>query len=275
MIYQCIGERSEKPYIIKDTGTGIYSMEELLYYVRENVFMLDPKDFGASLARFIRKRLNLPDIASKYDEMLDRGLDFSDRICMLFSETRFVSDSELETLKKALKLGERMSSNDSHRVRGDFYFKSGRIPEAVIEYNAALKTINRDEDPSDAARLLTGMGNAAARNFKFGRALKYYEEALNLSPGEPALLDKLIVAARLEMNDEAFSAYMERRSIPESIYSVCLNRMKEAEKRALRKDDAKRLKEALTKKQEGDYTGFTALRRSVLNDWKTRYRNKG
>ncbi len=275
MIYQCIGERSEKPYIIRDTGTGIYSIEELLFYIKENVFMLDQRDFGAGLARFLRKRLSLPEIASRYEDMLERRDDFADRICMLFAETRYVSDSELETLRKALSMGERMSNNDSHRVRGDFYFKSGRIPEAVIEYNAALKTINREEDPKDAARLLTGMGNAAAGSFKFDRALKYYEEAADLSPGDPELIDKLIVAARLEMNDAGFFGYMKKRNIPEHIYSACLTRMKEAEKRGFRKDDAVRLKEAEARKKDGDYAGYMSLRHSVLNDWKTRYRNKG
>ena len=275
MIYQCIGERSEKPYIIKDTGTGIYSFEELLYYIRENVFMLDEKDFGAPLVRFLRKRLSLPDLASRYEDMLERHSDFADRICMLFSETHFVTDSELETLKKALQLGEHMSNNDSHRVRGDFYFKSGRIPEAVIEYTAALKTINREEDPVDAAKLLKGMGNASAESFKFDRAFEYYEEAFALVPGDPDLLNKLIVSARLSMNDREFSAYMDKRNVPDNIRSSCLERMNEAGRRARRKDDGRRLQESEERKKEGDYPGYTSLRHSVLNDWKTRYRNKG
>ena len=77
MIYQCIGERSDKPYMIRDTQTGVYSMEELLYYIRENVFMLNPDDFGAGLVRFMRKRLNLPELASKYEEMLSNRSDFA------------------------------------------------------------------------------------------------------------------------------------------------------------------------------------------------------
>jgi len=273
LIYQCIGIRSDRPYIIRDTQTGIYSLEELLYYVRENVFMLNPEDFGSSLSRFLRKRLELPDLAAKYDEMLDSGKDFADRISMLFKESRFANDTEIETLRKALSHGEHMSAGDSHRVRGEFFLKSGRTAEAVIEFNAALKVINREEDPKDAAKLLCGMGNAAAGNFNFDRALRYFEEASGLTPEDPVILNKLIAAARLSKNDDDFYVYMISRNIPESIYSECLRRIGEAEKHAFRGEDARRFKEAVGKRKEGDIPGYMSLRHSVLCSWKAEYRN--
>ena len=273
MIYQCIGIRSDRPYIIRDTQTGIYSLEELLYYVRENVFMLNPEDFGPALSRFLRKRLELPDLAEKYDEMLDRGKDFADRISMLFKESRFANDTEIETLRKALSHGEHMSVSDSHRVRGEFFLKSGRTAEAVIEFNAALKVINREEDPKDAAKLLCGMGNAAAGNFNFDRALRYFEEASELTSEDPVILNKLIAAARLSKNDDAFYVYMVSRNIPENIYSECLRRITEAGKHSMRNEDARRFKEAVKARQDGDFPKYISLRHSVLQGWKSEYRN--
>ena len=116
MIFECIGKRSEKPYIIKDTRTGIYSLEELFYYIRENVFMLNPADFEKPLARFLDKNLGLPETAEKFDKLLSSNASFADRICLLFSDTGFASESETETLRKALMMSEHMSNNDSHNI---------------------------------------------------------------------------------------------------------------------------------------------------------------
>ncbi len=275
MIFECIGKRSEKPYIIKDTRTGIYSLEELFYYIRENVFMLDPEDFGSGLARFLRSRLDLPEMADKYEEMLAKEASFADRICMLFSESRYSGESEVETIRKALNMSEHMSYNDSHRVRADFFFKSSRLPEAVIEYKAALSLVDREQNPYDAARLLTGLGNTAGRMFKFDSACKYFEEAAELNPGDPGIVNKYIVAARLAVKGDGFFELMKEKNIPEDIYVRVLERMKEAEKKAMRRDDARSLKEGRKQRTEGNYNGYVTLRNGVLNDWKNRYRNTG
>ncbi len=275
MIYRAIGQRSDKPFLIRDTQTGIYSMEELLYYVRENVFMLNHTDFGYPLADFIKQRLKLPEIGGLYKKMLEREESFANRICMLFTETRFAAESEIETLRKALTLSEHMSNNDSHRVRGDFFFKSGRLPEAVLEYEAALKLIDREQNPGDASRLLILMGNAAARSFRFEKARRFYEEAYTLSPGDPELLNRLIASAALEMKDNGFTEYMDERRIPDTIYLPVLDRLEVAAARAGSRSDARLLKDANREFDRGNYTSFVELRRKVLSEWKSRYRNAG
>ena len=275
MTYCCIGERSEKPFMIKDTQTGIYSMEELLYYIRENVFMLDQSDFGFSLSDFIRQRLKLPEIGAHYKKMLEHEESFADRVCMLFSETGFAGESEIETLRKALTLSEHMSNNDSHRVRGDFFYKCGRLPEAVLEYNTALKLIDGEQNPGDCAKLLILMGNAAARSFKFENARNYFEEAYRLTPGDPELLNKLIAASALEKPKEAFLKYMEEKNIPESIFVPVLDRLEAAASRSGRQGEARILKDAYNARKNGNYTEFMSLRRRVINEWKSRYRNSG
>ncbi len=275
MTYCCIGERSEKPFMIKDTQTGIYSMEELLYYIRENVFMLDQNDFGFSLSDFIRQRLKLPEIGAHYKKMLEHEESFADRVCMLFSETGFAGESEIETLRKALTLSEHMSNNDSHRVRGDFFYRCGRLPEAVLEYNTALKLIDAKQNPEDSSKLLILMGNAAARSFKFENARNYFEEAYRLTPGDPELLNKLIAASALEKSGEAFLEYMKEKNIPDSIYTPVLDRLEVAGMRAGRQGEARILRDANNAKKNGDYMEFMRLRRSVIDEWKSRYRNAG
>ena len=275
MIYECIGERSEKPFLIRDTQTGVYSIEELLFYIRENVFMLEPSDFGYPLADFIKLRLKLPEIGSLYKKMLEREESFANRVCMLFSETGFAAESEIETLRKALTLSEHMSNNDSHRVRGDYFFKSGRLPEAVLEYRSALKLIDREQNPDDASKLLTAMGKAAARSFKFEKARAYFEEAYSLSPGDPELLNRLIAAAALEKKGQGFLSYMEEKNIPESVYAPVLDRLEVAGLRAMRHNDARLLRDAENAKKIGNYSEFVKLRRKVIDEWKSRYRNAG
>ena len=273
MTYECIGERSNKPYIIRDTQTGVYSIEELLYYIRENIFMLDPADYGKPLAAFLRKELKLQDIGEKYSSMLEEERSFADRICMLYSHTGFAGEAETETIRKALTMSEHMSNNDSHRVKGDFYLRNGRTPEAVIEYNAALSLIDESQDPCDAAKLLAGIGSAAARNFKFDRAREYFEHAHSLMPEDPGILDKLIAAARMEMKDDRFLEYMKERGIAENIYEKVLEKMKNAENKALKTGSAKILLKARKARKDGNYSEYVRLRKEVLKDWKKAYRH--
>ena len=272
MIYECIGKRSEKPYLIRNTMTGVYSIEELLYYIRENVFMLDPSDYGWNLVPFLKEDLLLPELSEKYEALLKRDAPFAERAALLFRDTAFSSESETETLRKALAMSEHMSNNDSHRVRGDFFIQSGRTAEAVMEYEAALELIDEESAPGDAARLLEGIGKAEARDFKFGKAAEHFEKAHLLSPADPGILEKLLCAVRLDRGEEGFRKYVSDNSIPDNICDKVIKRMDNAGRNALNSVSAKELKRAGRVKKDGNYAGYVNIRMDVLRAWKKKYR---
>lgn len=59
------GKRSATPYIIKEAGINIYSIEELSYYLYNNTYMVGIEFFCDELIAYIADELELPSLGQK------------------------------------------------------------------------------------------------------------------------------------------------------------------------------------------------------------------
>ena len=182
MVYLCIGRRSATPYYIEGSGIGIYSFEELAYYIRENLLMLDTTIMDDRLCNFMDRELGLTDLADKLSHIINSGGSLTDFVEAFFFYTHFASVAEIENMKRQLASRGTLSKSEKYRMKGDFLIKGGKYTAAVNEYNMAYDCVDEEQRPKEAARILHNKGVAFARMFYFSDAAECFKRAYELNP---------------------------------------------------------------------------------------------
>lgn len=248
MIYLCVGRRASIPYYIDTAGIGLYSAEELAYYIKENIMMLDASILDESLCKFIEKELALPELAGALRECVMSGGSITDFVETLMSKTNLASKDEIDNMKRQLAARGSLSKSEKHRMKGDFLVKGGRYSEAVNEYNMALDEIDLSQKPNEAARIFHNKGVAYAELFYFSEASECFRQAFELNP----------------TSQSSKEAYFDARAlasgkVPESV-ALGDNVMERRYRRYLRKVE------------DGDIEGSQVILTELLNDMENAYR---
>ena len=64
----CQVKKAEKPFYIENISTNIYSIEELCYYLYNNLYLVDSSLISSKLCTWLEEELELPKLAAKRSE---------------------------------------------------------------------------------------------------------------------------------------------------------------------------------------------------------------
>lgn len=68
-LIECFGKIAEKPYHFRLTDTNVYSIEEVCYYVYNNIYIIQEEIFDSAFTVWLRDELNMDIVADKIDSM--------------------------------------------------------------------------------------------------------------------------------------------------------------------------------------------------------------
>ncbi len=201
MVYLCIGRRSAAPYYIEGSGIGIYSFEELAYYIRENLMMLDTTIMDDKLCKYMDTELGLSSLADKLSHIINSGGSLTDFVEAFFFYTHYASQAEIENMKRQLASRGSLSKSEKYRLKGDFLIKGGKYAAAIGEYNMAYASVDEEQKPKEAARILHNKGVAYARMFYYADAKECFKKAYELNPTSQSSKEQYEEAARIMDGD--------------------------------------------------------------------------
>ena len=68
----CQIKKAKNPYYIESISTNIYSIEELCYYLQQNIYLIDNTIINEKLCDWIRDALGLDKLYRKLYKQLDK-----------------------------------------------------------------------------------------------------------------------------------------------------------------------------------------------------------
>lgn len=183
------GKQAKDPLYIESAELHIYSIEELGYYLYNNIFMIGREFFNESLIHFLSEQLNMKSLAGRVKYLIDHRGTFPELIMLVVKSASYYSEEELEELEETLKLIGTKSVTERLKVRGDIYMQSGKINQAMKVYREIL-TIPKNKDLSDDfyGKVYYNIGTVFARKMEYREALEYYRKAYELYPAQEILL---------------------------------------------------------------------------------------
>ena len=99
----CKAPMAATPYYIKNTGTNIYSIEELCYFLHRNLYLVDENLMNAGLCRWIGQELGMKELNRRLAFLLERGaVPMEDFLCEILRSINYLSQEEMRTYRNKI-----------------------------------------------------------------------------------------------------------------------------------------------------------------------------
>ncbi|MDO4293245.1 MAG: hypothetical protein Q4C65_08490 [Eubacteriales bacterium] len=205
-VYFCLGKSAEVPYYFEKARVHVWSVEELCYFVRENAWILEEGVLGEPLAAWVGEQCSLPELSEALSQALRRGEPAVGFAETLFSYTGYCTAGELAQVRKILELGEKSSSAERGRARGDYFLEQKKYAMALREYEELLTDL-AGARPEFLGQVYQGAGRAYAGLFLFDRAADAFERTWRMLGGRENAR-RFLTAKRLALSEQEYVDFL-------------------------------------------------------------------
>lgn len=171
----CIGNKAKEPYFFQSTGTKVYTMEELCYYLYHNIETLEEDLAERQLVPWIRDELGMVERADFLQQLLDHNAGIKDLVVSIFCSTDYYTEDEINQLIGEIDVYFDMLPIERKKRHADAFLRYGKTREAMLEYRNLLD--DRDfkmVDDGEQAKAYHNMAVLLAKNGMFRNASKYF-----------------------------------------------------------------------------------------------------
>lgn len=181
----CHPYRASQPYTVAVTGAKVYAIEELCYYLCENLYLVDDSILDLELCQWLEAELRMPVLADVLRGCLRRNASCADFVETLLRESGYCDEKELYEIHKILARMMEMSGRERLKIRADRLVMNKKYALALMEY---IKLLQKGE-PAPAnkeERKLNGniwhnIGLIYANLFLFAQAEACFETAYSFN----------------------------------------------------------------------------------------------
>lgn len=220
----CIGNHAKIPYYFEKLGIQVWSVEELCYCLKENVFLLDQELVSVKLADWLEKECGLQELAKSLYPLVNQKESLPVFVFKILEYTGFYDSHTLNGISQNLQAGASLSEFEKKKKRGDFLVSNHKYTKALLEYEWLLSELP-DSETQIRAGVLHNMGTALARLFMFEEAAQRFLESYRLSP-EPDCYRDYLAAKRMFYDDQEYIGFVS--GLPEA-YDVSLKLEREVD----------------------------------------------
>ncbi len=217
----CLVKQAEKPYFIENIRTGIYSLEELCFYLYNNICLIDESILNEGLCDWIRDELGLTRLYRQLYEQLEKKDGAAFFVLPIFREAGYLSHAKLREFQERLAKLEVQSDDMKQKLRGDYLFRERMYARAIAEYRGILRHRNPGKLGAQFyAAVLNNLGAAYAGLFQFETAAECFYESYELIKTKETLR-KYISALPLFLDEAEYRKRLEKlKADPELIQSI-------------------------------------------------------
>lgn len=167
----CQVRLAKNPYYIESISTNIYSIEELCFYLQNNIYLIDQTIVNEKLCNWIKDELGLEKLYRRLYDQLDRGGSIGDFILPIFKEIGYLSHSEFRQMQEEISKIEIQPADMRRKVKADYLVEYEMYMNAIQEYYQILKERNPGKlGVQFYASVLNNMAVAYGKLFLFEEA---------------------------------------------------------------------------------------------------------
>ena len=251
------------PYYIDNASINVYSLEELCYYIENNVYLLEPDFMNEELCNWISKELNMFEVADQLREICRQNGTLSEFVTCILKQSGYLRPNEIARIAQIRKEMESKSDYECGKMKADRYVENHRYISAIYEYR---RLIEMEEQQNE---VLTGnvwhnLGKAYAGLFLFQEAAVCLRRAYELNQN-PESLRECLYACRCMRDEKNFRMIAKEGGLSEE---ECISLGRELTELS-RMDDIKAFEEQVSELFE---MGSKTEIYQMVDNWKDIYR---
>ena len=135
----CQVKKAEKPFYIENISTNIYSIEELCYYLYNNLYLVDSSLISSKLCTWLEEELELPKLAAKLKPYIGRKAGLEEVLYPIFKEINYLAYEELKTLNGRIEARKREPEEIREKRKGDALMENRMYVNALRVYQKLLE----------------------------------------------------------------------------------------------------------------------------------------
>lgn len=262
----CRSREADTPLYLSDTGVKIYSLEELCYYIYNNIYIIGTEFINDGLLEFIEFETKEKPLADMLSQMMKRHAGLAEMVVAILKYVDYYSISEIEAIKGILNTLGTKNVFERLKLRADRFLENKCYYSAIKNY---LMITKEKRDPSLSgifyAKVYHNAGVAYASMFLYSQAYPFFEEAYRLGQHEESKRCA-IAAKRLSFGDN----YIENEDATEDEYVVKCE-IETLMDNAGYSDDYRKIDEIEKIKNDGNIAEYHLKISEMLQTWKEQY----
>ena len=212
----CQVKKAEKPFYIENISTNIYSIEELCYYLYNNLYLVDRSLISNKLCTWLDEELKLPKLAAKLRPFIGKEAGLEEILYPIFKEINYLAYEELRILNGRIERRNKESEEIREKRKGDALMENRMYVNAIRVYQKLLEKDSREISREMRERILHNQGCAYSYLFQMDKALDCFFAAWKENQSEKALKIYLL-AYRSVHTPEEFEKIQEDLKAEDSV----------------------------------------------------------
>ena len=181
----CTGRLGEHPYRFPETGTEVYSYEEICYYLSQHMICYLQTLPDEELLLFMKEELGLEKLAKVLSRLNNPERDQMKYFAALFREGNYFHEEEIRQILDEYRSLKNSPVHKKYKMLGDLMMESHRASAAMECYERALAC--KDINDKETGEICHNMGAAKMRLFRFQDAGLYFLKAYQRLEDERSL----------------------------------------------------------------------------------------
>ena len=174
----CVHKAVKTPYYVETTGIHLYSIEELAYYLYENIYLIDEGMMDDRLYFWIDTALGLSKLAEKLYSGRASGNHVYNQVMTILQAAEYYSDEEIAVLSEKIKSISGMQTQERMKNKADELAQNENYWAAIAEYERILRIRQNSKLSVEFyAAVWNNLAACYAKLFLFEKAANCYENA--------------------------------------------------------------------------------------------------
>jgi len=265
----CRTKEAESPYYISNMDLKIYSLEELCYYIYNNIYLIGIDLVDNKLVEFIRYEIKEEELADKLDHFVKEKAGLAEIVITILKYVDYYNLSEIEDIREILLTLDTQNVLERLKARADSFLDNKCYFSAMKNYGNIM---NRKKDSTLPgifyAKVHHNMGVAYANLYLFKQSIDFFNEAYKIGQHEESLKCRM-VAEKLALGND-FGHTNDFNDDSEELY--VLNREIETlMDNATYSEEYKELVHIHSLKNDGHISESYKAIDVILDEWKRQY----
>lgn len=266
--------QADKPYFISEFNMNVYSIEEIAYYLYNNVYFVDRDFFNSELAAYIRDELHNPGLAQEMEKLIKFKGSYAEFVMLVIKAADYYDDGEIKELEYILEKIGNKSVDERMIIRAGILMKNHRYSSAFKVYKDILNKRNTAKIPEETlSGLWYNMGIIYANRFEYRKAAEYFEKSC-VSDVDDEKAKKLIMAYMMAGEDNKAAEKAALYGVSDENVERIRLRISECKSNISSSLQYKDFSNSLIYDGKINLEEFYGNIQSLINGWKEEYREE-
>lgn len=182
-VFECIGQKANKPFYLDKIRCNIFSAEELIYCVYQHAELIEKEMFSDELVLWLEQECGAKELSAQILKLNRQGAFAAQYAEMLLLQMDLIEPGKRREFLELFPTTDDADTFPKKKQRADYFLKKERYFYAIKEYTALLSETEATEI-FQRAELLHNRGIAKANLFLLEEAEKDFYEAYRLDGKE-------------------------------------------------------------------------------------------